>query len=88
MSEEPVDLTTPQPAVSTEPLAEAPPRPRSVGITQLLDRLGAMATERAAATEDGDEKQKLERVARLAKELNEALSEVEVRREPGGPPST
>jgi hypothetical protein len=83
MNPQPVDLTTPQPAVSTEPLDSPPPPPRQVGIQQLLQRLAAMATERAAAA-DGDRKQKLERVARLAEELDQALSDVEVERGPGG----
>jgi hypothetical protein len=83
MSQQPVDLTTRQPAVSSEPLDTPPPPPRQVGIQQLIERLAATATERAA-TADGDRKQKLERVARLAAELNQALSDVEVERGPGG----
>jgi hypothetical protein len=85
MSEEPVDLTTPQPPVYSEPLPSPPPPPRSVGIQQLLDRLATMATERATATRDPEAKQKSERVARLARELSEALSAVEVNRDPDGP---
>lgn len=83
MNPQPVDLTTRQPAVSVEPLDFPPPPPRQVGIQQLIERLAAMATERAAAAE-GERKQKLERVARLAGELNQALSDVEVDRGPGG----
>lgn len=88
MSENPIDLTTPQPPVYTEPLPSPPPPPRTVGIQQLLDRLATMATERATTTQDAEEKQRLERVARLARELAEALSAVEVSREPGGPQPT
>lgn len=82
MSERPVDLTTPQPPVSVQ--APPPPPPRRLGIRQLLGRLAAAATERAAG-EDAETRRRLERVARLARELDEALSEVEVGRGPRGP---
>ena len=82
MSEQPVDLTTPQPPVSVQ--APPPPQPRRLGIRQLLGQLAAAATERAAA-EDAETGRRLERVARLARELDDALSEVEVGREPSGP---
>jgi hypothetical protein len=88
MSQEPIDLTTPQPPVYTEPSAPPPPEPRRVGIQQLLERLVTMADERAASTQDAEEQQKLGRVARLARELSEALSAVEVSRGPRGPQPT
>ena len=80
MTQEPVDLTTPQPPVTSEPRGtREPPR---MSFPQLLERLATaaserVAAERAAATQDVDEQQKLERVARLARELAEALSDVE-----------
>jgi hypothetical protein len=86
MNEEPVDLTTPQPPVTSE--ARGPRTPRQWDLQQLLDRLATAATERAAATQDAEQKQKSERVAQLARELSEALSAVEVNREPGGPQPT
>jgi hypothetical protein len=51
----------------------------------LLDRIATTAAERSEATGDAEEKPKLERVAQLARELSEALSAVEVNREPRGP---
>ncbi len=85
MSPEPVDLTTPQPPVSRERLADPARPPRTLGFPDLLDRLAASATTRAGDTQDAGDRQELERVARLARELAEALSAVGVGREPGGP---
>jgi hypothetical protein len=87
MTEQPADLTTPQPPVTSEARGQRR-TPRQWRFEQLLDRLAASATERAAATADSEEKPKLERVANLARELSEALSAVEVNREPGGPQPT
>lgn len=55
-----------------------------MGIQQLLDRLVTMGGERAATPQDAEEQRKLDRVARLARELSEALSAVEVTRGPRG----
>lgn len=81
MTQEPVDLTTPQPPVTSE--ARGTRASRGMAFPQLLDRLAATAAERATATQDADEQQKLERVARLARELAAALSDVEVSRDRG-----
>jgi hypothetical protein len=81
MTEQPLDLTIPQPPVSVQ--APPPPQPRRLGIRQLLGRLAETAAEQAA-TEEAEPRQRLERVAQLARELDEALSQVEVARGPGG----
>jgi hypothetical protein len=87
MTEQPVDLTMPQPPVTSEARGQRR-TPREWGFRQLLDRIATTATERAAATADAEEKPKLERVAQLAHDLSEALSAVEVTREPRGPQPT
>ena len=80
MTQEPVDLTTPQTPVTISEPRGARRSPR-MDFPQLLGRLADTAAERAAAAQDADQQQKLERVARLARELAEALSEVEVSRD-------
>ena len=80
MTEHPGEHPTGQPP--TPPMPEARLRtPRQLAFPQLLGRLADTAAERAAAAQDADQQQKLERVARLARELAEALSEVEVSRD-------
>ena len=83
MTQTPGDPTTPRQRVSVQ--AGPAPRQRKLEMRQLLDRLATTAADRAAEAQGADRQQKLERVARLARELVEALSAVEVSREPGGP---
>ncbi len=79
MTSEPVDLTTPQPPVTSE--ARSARRSPRMDFPQLLDRLATTAEERAAAASDAGEQQRLARVATLARELAEALAGVEVSRD-------
>ena len=82
MTEHPGNPPIAQPP--TTPTPEARLRtPRQMDFPNLLERLATTAAERAAAAPDADERQKLERVAQLARELAEALSAVEVSRDRG-----
>lgn len=71
---EPQDLVKPQQAVAREEPA-APPT-RQVTINDLLETLASTARERAEAAREQGDKEAYRRVARLARELVEALADV------------
>jgi hypothetical protein len=73
---EPADLTSPQPPVTSQ--ARSARTSRETSFPQLLERLSTTAAERAAAASDPEQQRTLERVTQLARELAEALADVEV----------